>query len=57
VGQSILISYARANDRMHARLVGLDSQHEVVFDFQYDAHGCNTSWNAVAVPLEDMTFR
>ena len=57
VGESILISYARANDRLHARLVGLNSQREVVFDFQYDARGCNTSWNAVPVPLENMSFR
>jgi arylsulfate sulfotransferase len=57
VGESILISYARANERQHARLVGLNSQREVVFDFQYDARGCNTSWNAVPVPLDNMSFR
>ena len=57
VGDSILISYARANERQHARLVGLNSQHEVVFDFQYDARGCNTSWNAVPIPLDNMSFR
>ncbi len=56
-GQSILISYARINDFLHARLVGLNDQHDVVFDFQYEARGCNTSWNAVPVPLEDMQFR
>lgn len=56
-GQSILISYARINDLVHARLVGLNDQHDVVFDFQYEARGCNTSWNAVPVPLEDMQFR
>ena len=57
VGQSILISYARVGNRLHARLVGLNSHHEVVFDFQYDARGCSTSWNAVPVPLENMSFR
>jgi hypothetical protein len=57
VGQSFLISYARADNRLHARLVGLNSQREVVFDFQYDARGCNTSWNAVPVPLENMRFQ
>jgi hypothetical protein len=56
-GDSILVSYARADNRLHARLVGLDAAHEVVFDFQYDARGCNTSWNAVPVPLEAMSFR
>jgi hypothetical protein len=56
VDQSILISYARVNDRVYARLVGLNDQHEVVFDFQYEARGCNTSWNAVPIPLENMSF-
>jgi hypothetical protein len=57
VGQSILISYARVGNPLHARLVGLNSQHEVVFDFQYDTRGCSASWNAVPVPLENMSFR
>jgi hypothetical protein len=57
VGDSILISYARVDNRQFARLVGLNGEHEVVFDFQYDARGCNTSWNAVPVPLENMSFR
>jgi arylsulfate sulfotransferase len=35
VGESVLVTYARANNQMHARLVGLNAQHEVVFDFQY----------------------
>ncbi len=56
-GQSYLISYARVDTRQFARLVGLNSQREVVFDFQYDARGCNTSWNAVPVPLDNMSFR
>jgi hypothetical protein len=54
--QSYLISYARAEADLKARLVGLNSQHEVVFDFQYDSRGCDTSWNAVPVPLENMNF-
>ena len=27
-----------------------------VFDIQYDSQGCNTSWNAVPVPLDNLTF-
>ena len=54
--ESILISYARVDNRQHARLVGLNSQHEVVFDFQYDARGCNTSWSAVPIPLDNINF-
>jgi hypothetical protein len=55
-GQSLLISYAQADALAHARLVGLNSRHEVVFDFQFDARGCDTSWNAVPIPLENMSF-
>lgn len=55
-GQSYLISYARAENDLKARLVGLNSQHQVVFDFQYDSNGCDTSWNAVPVPLQNMRF-
>ena len=55
-GQSFLISYARAEEKLKARLVGLNSQHQVVFDFQYDSNGCDTSWNAVPIPLQNMRF-
>lgn len=41
--QSLLITYARVDNFRYARLVGLNSQHEVVFDFQYPARGCNTA--------------
>lgn len=54
--QSILISYARADARAHARLVALDSAHQVVFDIQYASQGCNTSWNAVPIALDDLNF-
>lgn len=53
---SLLVSYARVDERLHARLVGLDPQQRVVFDFQYDSRGCNTSWNAFPIPFEDMAF-
>ncbi|HLH08247.1 MAG TPA: aryl-sulfate sulfotransferase [Terriglobales bacterium] len=53
--KSYLIDYAVADNMTAARLVGLDSSHNVVFDFQYpNASGCNTSWNAVPIPLDDM---
>ena len=55
-GQSMLIAYAQADAAAHARLVGLNSRHEVVFDFQYDGRGCDTAWNAVPIPLENMSF-
>jgi hypothetical protein len=52
--QSILVDYAVADTRTHARLVGLDPQHNVIFDFQYPTNVCSTSWNAEPVPLENM---
>jgi arylsulfate sulfotransferase len=53
---SLLIDYATADDTTHAILVGLDSTHNVVFEFQYPTEGCGTSWNAVPIPLENLTI-
>jgi len=50
----VLVNYAVADTRTHARLVGLDSQRNVVFDFQYPTNVCNTSWNAEPIPLDNM---
>jgi hypothetical protein len=55
-GKSLLVSYARADNRLHARLVGLDAGRQVVFDFQYDSRGCNTAWNAVPIALENLSY-
>ena len=56
-GRSFLVSYAAANSRTLARLVGLDSNLAVVFDFQYQSPlTCGTSWNAVPIPFEGMHF-
>ena len=53
-GRSLLINYAWADNGAHTRLVGLNPAHEVVFDFQYDNSRCDTSWNAIPIPLDDM---
>lgn len=53
---SMLVSYAVADNDTHARLVGLDVDRNVVFDFQYATTGCNTSWNAQPIPFESMHF-
>lgn len=53
---SMLIDYANANAGAHARLVGLNSRHEVVFDFQYPNRGCGVGWSAIPVPLESVQF-
>jgi arylsulfate sulfotransferase len=54
---SVLLDYAVADAGTNARLVGLDANHEVVFEFAYvNPTGCDTSWNAVPVPLDNMQF-
>jgi hypothetical protein len=51
-GKSILVNYAVANGGTLARLVALDVNHQVVFDFQYPNAGCNTSWNAIPISFK-----
>ena len=53
---SLLVDYATADDLTHARLVGLDSNHAIVFDFEYATTGCNTSWNAVPIALSSLAI-
>jgi len=53
---SQLISYAVADARTHARLVGLDPSRQVSFDFEYPTLSCNTSWNARPIAFESMQF-
>jgi hypothetical protein len=52
-----LVSYATAENFTKARLVGLDPQQRVVFDYEYASPtACGTSWNAQPIPFEAMTF-
>lgn len=56
-GNSYLVDFADASNGTEARLVGLDSNHNVVFDFQYSstpAGDCNTAWNAIPIPMENL---
>jgi len=53
---SLLIDYAVADNLTHALLLGLNSTHSVVFEFQYPTQSCNTSWNAVPIALENLTI-
>lgn len=55
-GNSYLIDFADASNGADARLVGLDSNHNVVFDFQYSSASgeCNTAWNAIPIPMENL---
>jgi arylsulfate sulfotransferase len=52
--QSILVDCATASNRTEALLVGLDSSHKVVFEFEYPTTACNTSWNGRPISLDDL---
>ncbi len=54
--QSVLVDFAAVDHFTNARLVGLDAEQNVVFDFQYATTNCNTGWNAVPVHLEQLRF-
>ena len=57
-GDSILVNYAQSDNAATTRLVGLGADRQPVFELEYanSAGGCNTSWNAVPVPLDDLRF-
>jgi len=51
---SVLIDYAVADNATEALLFGLDPNHNVSFEFEYPTVGCDTSWNARPVALDDL---
>ena len=54
-GNTYLVDFANSDKLTHARLVGLDSSHNVVFDFQYDQpQPCGAGWNAIPIDLENL---
>lgn len=58
-GQSILVDYAVPDNYAQARLVGLDANHDVVFDFQYPQDPtmpCSISWNALPIALDHLSI-
>ena len=56
-GESLLVSYAMADNMTKARLVGLDDALDVVFDFQMPNAGCNASYNAVPLDFHDLVLQ
>jgi hypothetical protein len=58
-GKSILVTYAAADARSKARLVALDGDKNVVFDFEYANNNgpCTTSWNAIPIPLDALRYQ
>jgi arylsulfate sulfotransferase len=53
---SVLVDYATADNYTQARLVGLDSSHNVVFDFEYPTVPCDTSWNSLPIAFDNMSI-
>jgi arylsulfate sulfotransferase len=53
---SLLVDYSLADNGQSVRMVGLDSSHQVSFDFRYVNIGQNSAWNAMPVPLEDIHY-
>ncbi len=54
--KSILVDFATADNLTQARLVGLDANHNVVFDFEYVSLPCQTSWNAVPIAFDKLVI-
>jgi hypothetical protein len=55
-GQSFLIDYALAGGGSTTRILGLDSNRQVIFDIAYLTNGCQTAWNAIPVPFDALQF-
>lgn len=54
-GNTYLVDFATADNYAEARLVGLDPNQNVVFDFQYASPSpCAAAWNAIPIPLENL---
>ena len=54
-GNSYLVDFATPDNYAEARLVGLDSTRNVVFDFQYVSPSlCGAAWNAIPIPMENL---
>ncbi len=57
-GKSLLVDYAFIDGGAKTRLLGLDADHRVIFDFEYPSNGsCGTAFNAVPIPLDDLQLR
>ena len=56
-GGSFLVNYALAENGANVRVIGLDPTRQVVFDISYPTSGCQTSWNAIPVPFDNLQFQ
>ena len=54
-GNTYLVDFATSDNGKEARLVGLDRNQNVVFDFQYASPSlCGVGWNAIPIPMENL---
>ena len=54
-GKTYLVDFATSDAYKQARIVGLDSSHNVVFDYEYNSPAyCFAAWNAIPVAMEDL---
>jgi len=55
-GSSYLVDYALASNGTNLRLIGLNQNREVVFDMAFATSGCQTSWNSISIPFDNLQF-
>jgi len=55
-GSSYLVDYALASNGTNLRLIGLNQNREVVFDMAFATSGCQTSWNSIPIPFDNLQF-
>ncbi len=54
-GKTYLVDFPTAANRTQTRLVGLDGNLDVAFDFQYaQPNQCGAAWNAIPIELEKL---
>ncbi|MGL5815524.1 MAG: aryl-sulfate sulfotransferase [Aeromonas sp.] len=51
-----LINYAAAENRTRVVIQGVDQNKQKLFEFTYPSP-CPTSWNAIQIPLENITYQ
>jgi hypothetical protein len=53
----ILIDYASAYGRTRAKLIGLDAQGKLAFDYEFPNQRCDTAFNAAPIDFANLTLR
>jgi hypothetical protein len=49
-----VIDYAVGSPGTYTGIVGVDALGNVAFNYQYEQHGCGTSWNAIQIHWENL---